>query len=271
MSKGFQTQKVLNDAIDEIVELEEPEEVLQERKIRNRPVDVEVNVSDDSQNYLPTPRDDMSDDKNEGESFRDDPADSEHFNRESSTGFFKKNALQDTKLSVQPHEKFVPLPAKKSKVLEQLSSLNIDPETRKIFSFITEFEPKTVEIPTKLKPFIPEYIPAVGEVEAFLKPQRPDAKEELLGLERIDEFSYQTGAEPQQKKLPGSSHQRILPGQNKRAQARSPLYPKRSGKQKAGAGLDPRRGGSPEAKSGAHGALLQADALDRLPYAGLRA
>jgi len=38
-----------------------------------------------------------------------------------------------------------------------------------------------------LKPFIPEYITAVGEVDAFLKMPRPDNKEELLGLQVLDE------------------------------------------------------------------------------------
>ena len=36
-------------------------------------------------------------------------------------------------------------------------------------------------------PFVPEYMPAIGEVDAFLKIPRPDNKEEILGLEAIDE------------------------------------------------------------------------------------
>lgn len=41
----------------------------------------------------------------------------------------------------------------------------------------------------ELKPFMPEFIPAVGEVDAFLKIPRPDKREEVLGLIKIDEPS----------------------------------------------------------------------------------
>lgn len=39
-----------------------------------------------------------------------------------------------------------------------------------------------VDLDTELKAFIPDYIPAVGEVDAFIKPDKPDKKEEALGL-----------------------------------------------------------------------------------------
>ena len=40
-----------------------------------------------------------------------------------------------------------------------------------------------------MRPFIPDFIPAVGDPEAFLKMDRPDGKEEPLGLYILDEPS----------------------------------------------------------------------------------
>ena len=51
-----------------------------------------------------------------------------------------------------------------------------------MFKYITRYIPVTIDIDTKLKAFIPDYIPSVGEVDGFMKPDRPDRKEELLGL-----------------------------------------------------------------------------------------
>lgn len=48
-------------------------------------------------------------------------------------------------------------------------SLNVSPEIKNLFSFITFYTPQMIEINTKLKPFIPDYIPAVGDVDAFIK------------------------------------------------------------------------------------------------------
>ena len=52
---------------------------------------------------------------------------------------------------------------------------------------MADFVPLDIEVKTELKPFIPEFIPAVGEVDAFLKIPRPDKREELLGLNKLDE------------------------------------------------------------------------------------
>ncbi len=44
-----------------------------------------------------------------------------------------------------------------------------------------------IGLETKLKPYIPNYIPSVGEVDAFLKVNRPEGREEDLGLYVLDE------------------------------------------------------------------------------------
>ena len=69
-----------------------------------------------------------------------------------------------------------------NKINEELKDLNLEPEVKEIFNYLTDYHPYSEPLETKLKPFIPEYIPAVGEVEAFLKIPRPDEKEESLGL-----------------------------------------------------------------------------------------
>lgn len=48
-------------------------------------------------------------------------------------------------------------------------SLDVSPEVRSLFSFITHYTPQMIEITAKLKPFIPDYIPAVGDVDVFIK------------------------------------------------------------------------------------------------------
>ena len=47
------------------------------------------------------------------------------------------------------------------------------------------YRPVHLDLETELKAFIPDYIPAVGEVDAFIKPERPDGKEETLGLTQL--------------------------------------------------------------------------------------
>jgi len=51
-----------------------------------------------------------------------------------------------------------------------------------LFSYITRYKPVTLELDSKLKPFVPDYFPAIGEVDAFLKMDKPDNKEENLGI-----------------------------------------------------------------------------------------
>lgn len=51
------------------------------------------------------------------------------------------------------------------------------------------YRPQILALEIRLKPFIPDYIPAVGDPDAFLKVDRPDGKEETLGLYNLDEPS----------------------------------------------------------------------------------
>ena len=58
MKSKLEGKKIYNDVIDEAYELEDAEDVLEEKSIRNQLVDMEVDVSNDSHNYVPTPRND---------------------------------------------------------------------------------------------------------------------------------------------------------------------------------------------------------------------
>lgn len=69
------------------------------------------------------------------------------------------------------------------------ASLDVTSEIKELFKYITRYQPETKELDSKLRPFIPDYYPAVGEVDAYIKMPRPDAKEELLGLNLLDEPS----------------------------------------------------------------------------------
>ena len=42
---------------------------------------------------------------------------------------------------------------------------------------------------TRVRPFLPEYVPSLGDMDEFLKVPRPDGKEDLLGLQVLDEPS----------------------------------------------------------------------------------
>merc|ERR1711976_1144624 len=66
-------------------------------------------------------------------------------------------------------------------------NLNVAPDVKQLFGYITNYTPQVTEIDTMLKPFIPEYIPTVGEVDAYLKIPKPDGQPETLGLYQIDE------------------------------------------------------------------------------------
>lgn len=65
--------------------------------------------------------------------------------------------------------------------------LNVSPEIKELFQYITRYTPQTIELDHKLKPFIPDFIPAVGDIDAFIKVLRPDEKSENVGLTVIDE------------------------------------------------------------------------------------
>ena len=166
MSKqeGLKGKQVYNDIIDEAYELEDGDDVYEERKIMNQLVDGEVIVSDDSQNYIATPRDDEEHNALQINDFN------EHLQLNDS----QKN--EDNQFLIND-----------SKIKEELKGINLDAESMEIFKFITAYIPQSVEVEARLKPFIPDFIPAVGEVDAFLKIPRPDGKEETLGIERLDE------------------------------------------------------------------------------------
>lgn len=169
MSKNeiIKGKQVFNDVIDEAYELEDNDDVYEERKIMNQLVDGEVTVSDDSQNYVPTPRDD--DDTN--------PIHQIH-------NFEDQLHMNDSQKEDNPT-----FMINESKIKEELKDLNLDSETMDIFKYITAYVPQSIEIETRLKPFVPDFISAVGEVDAYLKIPRPDGKDEILGTERLDELT----------------------------------------------------------------------------------
>jgi hypothetical protein len=158
--EALKGKQVFNDIIDEAYELEEGEEV-EERRIMNQLVDGEVPVSDDSQNYVPTPRE-TEEDQGPGHPIH---------------GF--EEGLRESKADNRM--------LNESRIREELKGANLDPEAMEIFKYITAYTPQPTEIETRLRPFIPDFVPAVGEVDAFLKLPRPDGREETLGLERLDE------------------------------------------------------------------------------------
>lgn len=51
----------------------------------------------------------------------------------------------------------------------EFADLEVDPEVKGLFHYITLYAPQTIELDMKLKPFIPDYIPAVGDIDPFLK------------------------------------------------------------------------------------------------------
>lgn len=159
MSNKLEGKKIYNDVIDEAYELEDAEDVMEEKSIRNQLVDMEVDVSNDSNNYVPTPRNDHD---RLGQPDFDD-----HYDKMEPTYTHDRARIEE--------------------LSKEINQLNLDDEAREIFNYMLEFAPKDVEVEIKLKPFVPDFIPAVGEVDAFLKLPRPDMLKELLGIERLDE------------------------------------------------------------------------------------
>lgn len=158
MQNQFEGKKIYNDVIDEAYELEDEEEIIEEKPIHNQLVDCEVEVSNDSDNFVPTPREDQ-----EGLV---------------QPNFDDQYDHSDAKPSLK--EPPVDLDA-------EINNLNLDDEAKDIFKYMAEFSPAEVELEIRLKPFVPDFIPAVGEVDAFLKLPRPDKTRETLGLVRLDE------------------------------------------------------------------------------------
>jgi intraflagellar transport protein 46 len=66
---------------------------------------------------------------------------------------------------------------------------SVPADVRDLFSYITAFQPTTMELPAKLKPFIPDFIPSVGDIDTFCKVPRPDDKPDNFGLVVVDEPS----------------------------------------------------------------------------------
>lgn len=48
-------------------------------------------------------------------------------------------------------------------------NLNVSPEIRQLFSYITLYNPRLLDLDFKLKPFLPDFIPSVGDIDAFIK------------------------------------------------------------------------------------------------------
>ncbi|BES99863.1 intraflagellar transport 46 homolog (Chlamydomonas) [Nesidiocoris tenuis] len=65
--------------------------------------------------------------------------------------------------------------------------LNVTPDVREIFQYITFYTPQVIELEYKLQPFVPDFIPAVGDVDGFIKIARPDGVDDKLGMIVLDE------------------------------------------------------------------------------------
>lgn len=69
--------------------------------------------------------------------------------------------------------------------------LNVSPEIKELFHYITRYEPPIIgsQMDLKLKPFIPEYYPSVGDIDAFIKVTHPEVQDDTLGIKCLDEPS----------------------------------------------------------------------------------
>lgn len=70
---------------------------------------------------------------------------------------------------------------------KEYEALDVSPEIRDLFSFISKYSAHVEDLETRLRPFIPDYIPAVGDIDAMIKIPRVDGKESGLGLLVLDE------------------------------------------------------------------------------------
>jgi intraflagellar transport protein 46 len=166
------SRKVYNDVIDEEIDLEKPEDIPpQNKKIENNHIDEVVQISSESGEDVPSPR------ENEEAPFQDDDImkDEQMKNKMA----FGQNQLGDGDEDGEAgFDGYNP---------NDYMNLNVSPEVKQLFRFITNYTPQVSEIDAVLKPFIPEYIPTVGEVDAYLKIPKPDGQPETLGLFQIDE------------------------------------------------------------------------------------
>lgn len=182
MGDELKGRMVRNDVIDEVFELEEGEDIMQKKEIFNQPIDAEVVVSDDSQNYIPTPQEERSLMQDNGPYLDSEKAGQTTFTKDmrskAQLNMSKQSNLHNTESS--------------SKLLQEISRLDISKNILTLFTQYSSFDVSDIELKVPLKPFIPEFTPAIGEVEAYLKPSRPDGQPEPLGLEKLDEPALNT-------------------------------------------------------------------------------
>ena len=125
--KNLETHKIYNDVIDEAYEFEEDDnEVPEEKKIENDLMDGEINVSDDSENYIPTPREDddleaEEDDEERGNGTQRVYGGKDAFTTEESeldfgNNHFRKNQEKNSE--------------------KEIENLNLDQHTKDLFKYI---------------------------------------------------------------------------------------------------------------------------------------
>ncbi|CAI9728988.1 transport 46 homolog isoform X2 [Octopus vulgaris] len=66
-------------------------------------------------------------------------------------------------------------------------NLQVSPDIKDLFEYISRYSYQVIELEHKLKPFIPDFIPSVGDTDAFIKIPRPDMKPDMVGLTVLDE------------------------------------------------------------------------------------
>lgn len=136
----LQGKKIYNDLVDEEYELDQPEEVIEEQKIFNQHIDGEVKVSDSSNNYIPTPRDDNQIEEN-----------------------FQNNEYQQFEQSQSLKE------SQKVTDFKPKLSDDVDEDVKQLYKYVYSYQPKDSKINIMYVPFIPDYMPTVGEVDGFIK------------------------------------------------------------------------------------------------------
>ena len=171
MEDNLVSRKVYNDVIDEEIDLEKPEDIPpQNKKIENNHIDEVVQISSESGEDVPSPR------ENEEAPFQDDDMKDDQMKNKMAFG---ANQLNDEDPDGEAgFDGYNP---------NEYMNLNVAPDVKQLFRYITNYTPQVSEIEAILKPFIPEYIPTVGEVDAYLKIPKPDGQPETLGLYQIDE------------------------------------------------------------------------------------
>lgn len=87
MNNKLPGRKIYNDVVDEAYELEDAEEVIEEKALKNQLMDGEVEVSDDSQNYVHSPQNEPENEEGqEQDSEEDQEQDIDQENSEHESG-----------------------------------------------------------------------------------------------------------------------------------------------------------------------------------------